>query len=93
MQKAYKNGFLSGLREYCNFKTGYSQGLTHQKKNEFCPKMSQFLQGYESGERFSEIQALEKDLEQKIVNVQMKLNKEERTISGKESSGSQIDKP
>lgn len=72
--KAYKNGFLFGIKEYCNFKTGYSYGLAKTKTNiSSCPKNSQFSEGYDSGVKFSEIKSLKKDLETKLSKIQSQL--------------------
>ena len=80
--KAYQNGFLSGLREYCNFKTGYSYGFSKLKDNfKACSKTSHFSQGFQSGIYMSEIQSLQKELTERISRIQKQITKKEQPAS------------
>ncbi len=70
-ERAYKNGFDFGLREYCSFKTGYIYGLSKSKDQaKVCPEpfRKSFVNGYEVGTYVTKVQALQNEL-QKQINV------------------------
>lgn len=76
--KAYENGFSSGLKEYCNFKTGYLYSLSQMKQeSSACPKdlKEEFRKGYEMGGYMKEIQSLQNEIQEKIQRVNKKLEK------------------
>ena len=74
--KAYKNGFDTGLREYCSFKTGYIYSLSQMKQEtSACPKnlKIEFAKGYEIGSYMKQIQTLQNEIQEKIQKVNKKL--------------------
>lgn len=74
--KAYQNGFDAGLREYCNFKTGYIYSLSQMEQEvSACPKAlkKEFIKGYEIGTYMKQIQTLQKEIQEKIQSVNKKL--------------------
>ena len=81
--EAYKNGFQDGLREYCNFKTGYIYGFSQlEKKEKSCPPSLQelFSYGYKLGAYMSKIQQLKATLENKIDSIEREIKKQEKQL-------------
>ena len=81
--KAYKNGFQDGIREYCNFKTGYIYGFSQlERKEESCPPSLQelFSYGYRLGSYMSKIQQLKASLENKIDSIEREIKKQEEQL-------------
>ena len=82
--KAYENGFETGLREYCNFKTGYIYSLSEMEQDvSACPdhlKM-EFAKGYEIGNYMKQIQSLQQEIQDKIQELDIKLNEQEGRFS------------
>ena len=77
--KAYKNGFQTGIREYCNFKTGYIYGFSQLKEqSEGCPQNLKevFSYGYKLGGYMSKIQHLKASLENKIESIEREIEKQ-----------------
>lgn len=86
--KAYTNGFNAGLREYCNFKTGYTYGLARIKKQKnSCPKFLErdFSKGYEAGIQMTEIQQLQEQIKEKVMALEMLIKTREQMLSKKDS--------
>ena len=82
--KAYKNGFDAGLREYCNFKTGYIYSLSQMEKEvSACPGhlKLEFIKGYEAGSYMKEIQSLQNEIQEKIQKLTNKLNSQDNLFS------------
>ena len=82
--KAYKNGFDSGLREYCRFKTGYIYGLSKSKEQpKVCPEplRKSFVNGYKAGVYMTEIQTLQSKLQKQINNLEEKIKNYENKKS------------
>lgn len=74
--KAYHNGFSTGLKEYCNFKTGYIYSLSQMSQEvDGCPEdlKMEFVKGYEVGSFMKEIQSLQNEIQEKIQSVNKKL--------------------
>ena len=85
--KAYKNGFDAGLREYCNFKTGYIYSLSQMEQEvSACPEnlKIEFLKGYEAGSYMKEIQSLQNEIQEKIQKLNNKLNSNDSLFSMRE---------
>ena len=82
--KAYKNGFSAGLISYCNFKTGYIYSLSQMEKEvSACPEdlKMEFVKGYEIGSYMKQIQTLQKEIQDKIQNVNKKLENQSSRFS------------
>ena len=82
--KAYKNGFSAGLIGYCNFKTGYIYSLSQMEQEvSACPEdlKMEFIKGYEIGTYMKEIQTLQNEIQEKIQNVNKKLEKRRTRFS------------
>lgn len=82
--KAYKNGFDAGLREYCNFKTGYIYSLSQMEQEvSACPAnlKVEFIKGYEAGSYMKEIQSLQNEIQEKIQKLNNKLNNHDSLFS------------
>lgn len=82
--KAYKNGFDTGLREYCNFKTGYIYSLSQMTlEASACPEnlKIKFIKGYEIGSYMKEIQSLQNEIQSKIQKVNKKLEFHDNRVS------------
>ena len=82
--QAYENGFLSGLTNYCNFKTGYIYSLSQMKLEvSSCPEdlKIKYLKGYETGSYMKEIQSLQREIQQKIQSIDKKLKNQEGHFS------------
>lgn len=82
--KAYKNGFDAGLREYCNFKTGYIYSLSQMEQEiSACPEnlKVEFIKGYEAGSYMKEIQSLQNEIQEKIRTLNNKLNSNDSLFS------------
>ena len=89
--KAYTNGFNAGLREYCNFKTGYTYGLARIKKQKnSCPKFlgRDFSKGYQAGTQMAEIQKLQEQMKEKMTTLERLIRTREQILS-KEDNTSQ----
>ena len=89
LTKAYINGFNAGLREYCNFKTGYTYGLSRIKKQRnACPKFlgRDFSRGYQAGARMAEIQQLQEKMKEKMTALENLIQNREQMLSKEESS-------
>ena len=85
--KAYKNGFDAGLREYCNFKTGYIYSLSQMEQEvSACPDnlKVEFMKGYEAGSYMKEIQSLQNEIQEKIRKLNHKLNSNNSLFSMRE---------
>lgn len=81
--KAYKNGFQDGIREYCNFKTGYIYGFSQlEKTSESCPESLKelFVYGFRLGNYMSKIQQLKATLENKIDSLEREIKKQEKQL-------------
>ena len=75
--QAYKNGFDSGLKEFCNFKTGYIYSLSQiEKEVSACPEnlKIEFIKGYEIGNSMKQIQSLQNEIQEKIQEINNKLD-------------------
>ena len=84
--KAYINGFNAGLREYCNFKTGYTYGLSQiERRKNSCPDFlgKNFLRGYSAGRQMAEIQKLQKQMQEKMSALEMLVRTREHILSQK----------
>ena len=82
--KAYKNGFDAGLREYCSFKTGYIYSLSQMEQEvSACPKSlkKEFIKGYEVGSYMKQIQSLQQEIQEKIQDVNKKLEANDNLFS------------
>ena len=82
--KAYENGFEAGLREYCNFKTGYIYSLSEMEQDvSVCPDhlKLEFATGYEIGSYMKQIQSLQQEIQDKIQELDIKLNEQEGRFS------------
>ena len=82
--KAYRNGFESGLRQYCSFKTGYMSSMYEEKESSSaCPQelKSQFDRGYEIGSRMKIIDSLQNELEGKINQLKQSLKNKDTRFS------------
>ena len=82
--KAYENGFEAGLREYCNFKTGYIYSLSEMEQDvSACPDhlKLEFATGYEIGSYMKQIQSLQQEIQDKIQELDIKLNEQEGRFS------------
>lgn len=82
--KAYENGFEAGLREYCNFKTGYIYSLSEMEQDvSACPShlKQEFATGYEVGSYMKKIQSLQQEIQDKIQELDIKLNEQEGRFS------------
>ncbi len=83
-ERAYKNGFDAGLREYCSFKTGYIYGLSKTKEQSgVCPGSlkKSFVDGYEAGTYMTEIQTLQSELQKQISRLEKKIRNYENKKS------------
>lgn len=81
--KAYRNGFQAGVREYCNFKTGYIYGFSQlEEKSDSCPPELRevFSYGYRLGGYMSKIQHLKATLENKIESIEKEIKKQEARL-------------
>ena len=86
--KAYQNGFESGLRQYCSFKTGYMSSMYEEKENaKSCPQelKAQFDRGYEVGSRMKTIDSLQSELENKIKQLKTSLKMKDTRFSKQEN--------
>ena len=87
--KAYTNGFHAGLREYCNFKTGYTYGLARIKKQKnSCPKYlgKDFSKGYQAGAQMAEIQQLQEQMNEKMMALEKLIQTREQMLTKEDSS-------
>ena len=82
--KAYKNGFQNGMREFCNFKTGYIYGFLSagKKQKTAVPSSLQelFSYGFRLGNYMSKIQQLKATLENKIDSLEREIKKQEKQL-------------
>ena len=87
--KAYTNGFHAGLREYCNFKTGYTYGLARiKKRTNSCPKYLDkgFSRGYQAGTQMAEIQQLQEKMNEKMIALKKLIQTREQMLTKEDNS-------
>lgn len=91
--RTYKNGFDSGLREFCNFKTGYTYGFSNsQKKSQVCAAapQTQFVEGYNAGLYMFKIDELQNQIKTKLNQLEKKLGQNESQSKVSSESQSEV---